>query len=120
MKSFFGSLIASNNPSHISSQPTIQSQTNSTKPPKEVISLGVKPSRHHCQWLQAVSILKFDLEKGSVIEHIYPPVVDVLHEREEKDLTSLAFPESNSLQQGDGTLYYTFRLRHYSPLPLNN
>jgi hypothetical protein len=43
-----------------------------------------------------------------------------MHEKELKDLVSLGFPESHSLQTGDGTLYYTFRLRHFSPLPLNN
>ena len=65
-------------------------------------------------------VLKFDLEKGSVIEHMYPPSAQIMHPKEEKDLVSLAFPESHSLQNSDGTLYYTFRLRHFSPIALNN
>ncbi|TNV84983.1 hypothetical protein FGO68_gene2012 [Halteria grandinella] len=68
-------------------------------------------------WFQCVCVLKFDIEIGSVIDSIYPP--NILHPREEKDLTSLAFPESNSLQQTEGVLQYTFRLRHFSKLSLN-
>jgi hypothetical protein len=49
------------------------------------------------KWLQAVAVLKFDLEKGSVIEHMYPPSAQIMHPKEEKDLVSLAFPESHSL-----------------------
>ncbi len=42
-----------------------------------------------------------------------------MNEREAKDLTSLAFPESHGLSTDDGSLYYTFRLRHFSKLSLN-
>ncbi len=41
--------------------------------------------------------MKFDLEKGSVIEHMYPPSALVMHPKEERDLVSLAFPESHGL-----------------------
>ena len=49
------------------------------------------------------------------MEHVYPP--GSLNSREEKDITSLAFPESNSLNC-EGDLRFTFRLRHFSKLPL--
>ena len=52
-----------------------------------------------------------------MVDAMYPP--GVMHEREEKDLMALGFPEGHQLQQGEGTLHYTFRLRHYSKLPLN-
>jgi len=49
------------------------------------------------------------------MESVYPP--NTLHQKEEKDITSLAFPESNSLNC-EGDLKFTFRLRHFSSLPL--
>ena len=61
-------------------------------------------------------MLKFDTELGQVLEHAYPP--GLLHPTEEKTITSLAFPESNSLSTAEGQLQYTFRLRGFSSLPL--
>jgi hypothetical protein len=75
-----------------------------------------KPFSPACPWLQCICLLKFDLEQGQLLEHIYPP--RALHVKEEKDIMSLAFPESNSLNC-EGSLKYTFRLRTYSKLPLN-
>lgn len=68
-------------------------------------------------WLQCVCLLKFDHDKGQVMEHVYPP--SSLHEKEESDITNLAFPESNSLNC-EGDLKFAFRLRHHSTLPLTS
>ncbi len=102
MKSFFGSLLQHSSSSSSSStpqQPSTQVQPSFAphKPPKQIVTLAAKNPKYATHWLQAVAVLKFDLEKGSVVEHLYPPLADVMHAREEKDLTSLAFPESNSL-----------------------
>lgn len=70
-------------------------------------------------WFQVACVLKFDIEVGAVMEHCFPPAAQVMHPKEEKDLTSLAFPDSNSLQSSEGTLQYSFRLRHFSKLGLN-
>lgn len=51
------------------------------------------------------------------MEHVYPR--GILHSTEEKTITSLAFPESNSLSMNEGNLLYTFRLRHFNKLPLS-
>jgi hypothetical protein len=40
-----------------------------------------------------VALLRFDLEQGAVVDALYPP--GVLHDREEKDLMALGFPESH-------------------------
>ena len=48
-----------------------------------------------CAWFQCVALLRFDLEAGAVFDGIYPP--SVLHEREQKDLLALAFPESHQI-----------------------
>ena len=63
-----------------------------------------------------VALLRFDLEQGAVVDALYP--AGVLHDREEKDLMALGFPESHQLQHGEGSLHYSFRLRHHSKLPL--
>jgi len=49
------------------------------------------------------------------MEECYPK--KAISAKEEKDITSLAFPESNSLNC-EGDLRFTFRLRHSSKTPL--
>lgn len=49
------------------------------------------------------------------MEECYPR--KAINAKEEKDITSLAFPESNSLNC-EGDLRFTFRLRHSSKVPL--
>ena len=50
------------------------------------------------------------------MEAAYPPQYQ--QAKEAKDITSLAFPESNSLQQSEGSVHYTFKVRHHSTLAL--
>jgi len=68
-----------------------------------------EPSLLPNQWVKCLCVAKFDLELGQVMEACYPD--DALHAVEKKDITSLAFPESNSIS-GEATHRYTFRLRH--------
>ena len=88
------------------------------KEEKPVISLATYHTlrQQTNTWFQVVALLRFDLEQGAVVDALYP--AGVLHDREEKDLMALGFPESHQLQHGEGSLHYSFRLRHHSKLPL--
>ncbi len=89
------------------------SQQNSKKTGNDQLSLSTFSITN--PWIQCICLLKFDTELGQVMEMAYPQ--KSLHPLEEKDITCLAFPESNSLQC-EGSLEYTFRIRHYTKLPL--
>ena len=59
--------------------------------------------------------MSFDIDEGQIIEHILPP--NVLNKGEQKLLSLLSFPDSNSFN-AEGSIKYIFRLRRgmYSKL----
>lgn len=60
-------------------------------------------------WIISLSIAKFDIDDGQIIESIYPP--DVLNKNEQKMLSLLSFPDSNSFSASEGNLRYIFRMK---------
>ena len=62
-------------------------------------------------WVYAICVIQFDLEKGQVLERIYPQN-QVLSKQDENNLCYLAFPDSNSGVKGDTR--FTFRFRQTS------
>ena len=60
-------------------------------------------------WIISLSISKFDLDDGQTIESIYPP--DSLNKNEQKILSLLSFPDSNSFASSEGNLRYIFRMK---------
>lgn len=61
------------------------------------------------RWIISLSIAKFDLDDGQITESIYPP--DVLNKSEQKMLSLLSFPDSNSFAASEGNLRYIFRMK---------
>ena len=55
-----------------------------------------------------MSVVKFDIDQGNVVEAIYP--TDVLTKPEQKTLSLLSFPDSNAFS-AEGTLKYVFRFK---------
>ena len=45
-------------------------------------------------WLEAICTVRFDLEEGQVVEHIFPE--DKLTEEELKVISNYAFPDSHA------------------------
>ena len=60
-------------------------------------------------WIVCLSVVKFDLDEGQIIESIFPS--DSLSQKEQKLLSLLSFPDSNSLSSAEGTLTYAIRLK---------
>lgn len=61
------------------------------------------------QWIISLSIATFDIDDGQVIEAIYP--ADSLNKNEQKLLSLLSFPDSNSFSSSEGSLKYIFRMK---------
>jgi len=59
-------------------------------------------------WMNAIAIVKFDIDQGNVLEAIYPE--DILSTPERRTLSFLAFPDSNSFS-AEGALKYVFRFQ---------
>jgi len=59
-------------------------------------------------WISAIAFVKFDIDQGNVVEMIYPS--DLLSKAEQKTLSLLSFPDSNSFS-AEGALKFVFRLK---------
>lgn len=59
-------------------------------------------------WMDAIAIVKFDIDQGNVLEAIYPE--DILNPPERRTLSFLAFPDSNSFS-AEGALKYIFKFQ---------
>jgi hypothetical protein len=62
-------------------------------------------------WIIAISVVSFDIDEGQVIEYITPP--NALSRGEQKLLSLLSFPDSNSFN-AEGSVKYIFRLKRDS------
>ena len=60
------------------------------------------------EWITAIAVVSFDIDEGQIIEHILP--ANVLGKGEQKLLSLLSFPDSNSFN-AEGSIKYIFRLR---------
>jgi len=52
--------------------------------------------------------VKFDIDRGNVVEGIYPS--EILSKTEQKTLSLLSFPDSNSFSS-EGSMKFVFRLK---------
>jgi len=59
-------------------------------------------------WISAIAFVKFDIDQGNVVEAVYPS--DLLSKAEQKTLSLLSFPDSNSFS-AEGALKFVFRLK---------
>src|SRR5260221_7735018 len=82
-------------------------QTEEQKEPADFLDPKRKENLKH--WIISLSIAKFDLDDGQTIESIYPP--DSLNKNEQKMLSLLSFPDSNSFSSSEGNLRYIFRMK---------
>jgi hypothetical protein len=72
-------------------------------------------------WIHSVVIVDFEIEKGQVIERVYPETVE-FNETERNNLAYMAFPDSNSNCLGDTKFHISLRTtqkltiqqRHYN------
>lgn len=60
-------------------------------------------------WLICFTVVKFDIDDGQVIETVYPP--QNLSKSEQKLLSLLSFPDSNSFVNCEGNIKYIYRLK---------
>ncbi|CAD8130542.1 unnamed protein product [Paramecium sonneborni] len=61
------------------------------------------------QWIESICLVKFDIEIGQIVEWTQP--LKSITEQEEKNISMLAFPDSNAFSQNEGHLKYVFRVR---------
>lgn len=80
-----------------------------TEESKQTEFLDPKRKENLKHWLISLSISKFDLDDGQTIESIYPS--DALSKSEQKMLSLLSFPDSNSFVSSEGSLRYIFRMK---------
>lgn len=59
-------------------------------------------------YLHCIAIVDFDIDKGQVIEQIYPPTA-ILTETERSNLSYMAFPDSNSGCRNETRFHITLR-----------
>lgn len=52
------------------------------------------------EWIECICLVKFDIEIGQILEWCQPQ--NYLTAEEEKNISSLAFPDSNSFAQNEG------------------
>lgn len=59
-------------------------------------------------WIHCIAIVDFEIEKGQIIETVYPPST-ILSDTERNNLVYMAFPDSNSNCTGDTSFHICLR-----------
>jgi hypothetical protein len=60
------------------------------------------------QWLQAICVIGFDIERGQVVEHVFP-FPDAVTPDDQKSIAYLAFPDHNADCMGDTLYQFRFK-----------
>ncbi|EAR85516.2 polarity axis stabilization protein (macronuclear) [Tetrahymena thermophila SB210] len=60
-------------------------------------------------WIVGIAIVEFDVDLGQVVKHLYPQ--DCLNQNEQKAISHMSFPDSNSFTKAEGSSQYIFRVK---------
>ncbi|KAL4443165.1 hypothetical protein ABPG74_002232 [Tetrahymena malaccensis] len=61
------------------------------------------------EWIVGIAIVEFDVDLGQVVKHLYPQ--DCLNQNEQKAISHMSFPDSNSFTKAEGSSQYIFRVK---------
>lgn len=74
----------------------------------DMTTLRIARHNDFAQWLSAICVIGFDIERGQVVEQVFP-YEDALSVEDQKAISYLAFPDHNAGCKGDTTFSFRYR-----------